>query len=247
MELTPTVLILFCATLTLVAILYGSVGQAGASGFVAVMALFSFAPEVIKPTALVLNVLVSSVVALRFGRAGHFSWSILWPFLIASIPAAWLGGYLTLPAQVFNPVLGVLLLVAGVPFFFRKASHATQVVPLPHLPAVLAGGCIGLLSGLTGMGGGVLLAPLLLYCKWASVRTVAAVSAVFIFINSAMALLGHFTVAMQLPPDLAWFALAAIFGGAIGSQLGSLHLPPATIYRILGTILVIAGVKLVWV
>jgi len=247
MELVPPTLVLFCATLAFVAVLYASVGQAGASGFVAVMALFGFAPEVIKPTALVLNVLVSSVVALRFGRAGYFSWPVLRPFLIASIPTACLGGYLTLPAGVFNLVLGVLLLAAGLPFFMRKTGHEPHVVPLPCIPAVLAGGVIGLLSGLTGMGGGVLLAPLLLYCNWTSIRTAAAVSAVFIFVNSAMALLGHLTIAGQLPAELSWFALAAVLGGAIGAQLGNRHLPVGIIYRVLGAILMIAGLKLVCV
>jgi uncharacterized protein len=197
MELTATTLLLFCASLALIAALYGSVGQAGASGFVAAMALFGFAPVIIKPTALVLNVLVSSVVAFRFARAGHFSWPVLWPFLLASVPTAYIGGYLTLPAGVFDLLLGVLL------------------------------------------------APLLLYLHWASARTAAAMSAVFILINSAMALLGHVTVAERLPAHLIWFALAAVGGGYLGAHLGSKHFSAVMIRRLLGVTLLIAGLKLV--
>lgn len=245
MELTATTLLLFCASLALIAALYGSVGQAGASGFVAAMALFGFAPVIIKPTALVLNVLVSSVVAFRFARAGHFSWPVLWPFLLASVPAAYIGGYLTLPAGVFDLLLGVLLVVAAMPLLLRRPGPQIAPRPVPRLWAIAAGGCIGLVSGLTGMGGGVLLAPLLLYLHWASARTAAAMSAVFILINSAMALLGHVTVAERLPAHLIWFALAAVGGGYLGAHLGSKHFSAVMIRRLLGVTLLIAGLKLV--
>ncbi len=237
-------LALLCGLLSLVAVLYASVGQAGASGFVAVMALFGFSPEVVKPTALVLNVLVSSVVALRFARDVHFSWPVLRPFLIASIPAAGLGGYLTLPAVVFNPVLGALLLVASVPFFVRRASTSIPTRLPPVIPALVAGATIGLLSGLTGTGGGILLAPLLLHCRWASLPTTVAVSGVFIFVNSALALAGHLVLVARLPPDLPWLAVAVVLGGALGAQLGSRHLPLSAVHRILGLTIGMAGLKL---
>ena len=230
----------------LIAALYGSVGQAGASGFLAVMGLFGLAPETIKPTALVLNLLVSSVVAVRFARAGHFSWGLLWPFLVLSIPAAFLGGWWSLPVAVFNRLLGVLLLLAGVPFFRGKPPAPATISPPSAVGAMAAGGVIGLLSGLTGMGGGVLLTPLLLYRRWAEVRTAAALSAVFIFVNSLMALLGRLSAAPHLPADLPWLALAAVVGGALGAQLGSRWLPVAVIVRILGVTLVIAGLRLLW-
>lgn len=242
---SPT-LILICSALFTVALLYGCVGQAGASGFVAVMALFGLAPETLKPTALVLNVLVSSVVAMRFYRSGHFSWPLLWPFLIASIPAAFIGGYLSLPVAAFSAVLGTLLLVAGLPFLVRKPDHQARATPPSRAASATAGGGIGLLSGLTGMGGGVLLTPLLLYCQWAAPRTATAVSAVFIFVNSAVALLGHLTASEQLPPGLTWMALAAVLGGTLGAQLGSRQLPLQAVYRILGITLVAAGARLLW-
>ena len=245
-NLSEPTLYFFCATLALVSILYSCVGQAGASGYIAAMALYGFAPAAIKPTALVLNVLVSVVVSVRFCRAGHFSWHLLLPFAISSVPAALLGGYLTLPPIVFNRLLGGLLLVAAVPFFFRRDSAALLVSP-PRLPvALLAGACVGFLSGLTGVGGGVLITPLLLYRRWAAPKPAAAISAVFILINSLAALLGHLGATHSLPPALPLFALAAVFGGVIGSQLGSVHLSASAIYRILGAILFIAGFKLIY-
>jgi uncharacterized membrane protein YfcA len=235
-----------CAALALIAGFYGSVGQAGASGFLAVMGLFGLAPATLRPTALVLNLLVSSVVAMRFARAGHFSWPLLRPFLLLSMPAAFLGGWWSLPVDVFQRLLGVLLLIAGLPFL-RGRAPALGCVVAPAAPAAMAaGGVIGLLSGLTGMGGGVLLTPLLLYRRWAEVRTAAALSAVFIFVNSLMALLGLLSVSPQLPAGLPWLALAVVGGGAIGAQLGSRWLPEAVVVRLLGLTLAVAGVRLLW-
>jgi uncharacterized membrane protein YfcA len=244
--LSEPTLYFFCAALVLVSILYSCVGQAGASGYIAAMALFGFAPATIKPTALILNVLVSVVVSVRFYRAGHFSWHLLLPFAVSSMPAALLGGYITLSPLVFNRLLGALLLVAAVPFFSRRDSAEHTVSP-PRLPvALLAGACVGFLSGLTGVGGGVLITPLLLYGRWAAPKPAAAISAVFILINSVAALLGHLGADQSLPAGLPLFALAAVFGGAVGSQLGSAHLSAAAIYRILAAILFIAGLKLIF-
>ena len=234
----------FCATLVLVSILYSCVGQAGASGYIATMALFGFAPATIKPTALVLNVLVAAVVSFRFYQGGYFSWRLLMPFSVAAMPAALLGGYIILPPVMFNRLLGTLLLIAAVPFFFRRSASPTVATP-PVLVALLTGAAIGLLSGLTGVGGGILITPLLLYCRWATPRTSAAVSAVFILINSVAALLGHLGATTNLPEHLPLFALCAITGGMIGSHLGSARLSATTIFRVLGTILLGAGGKLI--
>jgi uncharacterized protein len=242
--LSQPTLSFFCAALFVISVLYSCVGQAGASGYIAAMALFGFAPAAIKPTALVLNVLVSTVVSLRFYRAGHFSWPLFWPLALASVPAALLGGYITLPVRSFSCLLGALLLVGALPFVFSRKSVENSVSP-PRLPlALLAGGGVGLLSGLTGVGGGVLITPLLLHCRWAHTKPAAAVSAVFIFVNSVAALIGHLSAARSLPSGLPLYACAAVFGGALGSQLGSSHLSPPAIHRLLGTVLLIAGLKL---
>jgi uncharacterized membrane protein YfcA len=201
-------------------------------------------PGTIKPTALVLNVLVSALVAFRFFPAGHLDWRTFWPLAIASAPAALLGGYLTLPPLFFNRLLGTLLVLAAPPLFFRKDFAETATQPPGPVAASLAGSGIGLVSGLTGVGGGVLITPILLYCRWATGKRAAAISAVFILVNSIAALTGHFSATHNLPPGLPLFALSALAGGAIGSQMGSVHLSNLAIYRILGAILLLAGLKL---
>ena len=241
----PTHLTLFCLTIFAVAVLYSCVGHAGASGYIAAMALFAFAPAVIRPTALVLNILVSVVVSGRFYRAGHFTWSLLWPFALASVPCALLGGFLSLPAAIFKILVGAVLLLAAFPFFFRWVKDETAVRP-PSLSLALAvGGAIGLLSGLTGVGGGIFLTPLLLLSRWARTKNTAAVSAVFILVNSIAGLVGHLSAARGLPIEIVYYALAVVTGGALGSYLGSMKLPVAAIHRVLGVVLVIAGAKLI--
>lgn len=233
-----------CLALALISSIYASVGQAGASGFIAVMALFGIAAGSIKPMALLLNVLVSAVVMWRFWRAGFLSWQRLWPFAVSSAPAAFIGGYLSLPVVIFNAVLGTLLLIASIPLLLRRSRLEQGFTP-PSLPwACLAGGVIGFLSGLTGMGGGILLAPLLIYCRWSDTQTAAGISAAFILLNSVIALAGFCSAGNSLPTEWFFYALAAVSGGAIGAQLGSRHLPVPVIHRLLGTILFLAGVKL---
>ncbi len=245
MRVSAATFFLFCATLFAVAVLYSCVGQAGASGYIAAMALFGFAPAVIKPTALVLNVFVAALVSVRFYRAGHFNWRLAVPLLLSSFPAALLGGFLTLPPSIFNRLLGSLLLLAAIPLLVRPRAREEPILTPPSLPAaVFAGASIGLISGLTGVGGGVIISPLLLYGRWAGARMAAAVSAVFILINSLSALVGNIAATRFLPADLPIFALAAVLGGAVGSGLGSVHLPARSIYRILTAILLFAGIKL---
>lgn len=244
--MAESTLALFCVTLAAISILYGSVGQAGASGTIAAMALFGFPAATIKSTSLVLNVLVSVVVSQRFVRAGHVSWRLLAPFDLASVPLAFLGGFLTLPTPLFNRLLGSLLLVAALPLFLRRDRPELSVTP-PRFPqALLAGGAIGLLSGLTGMGGGVLIAPLLIHRRWARPQTAAGLSSVFILINSAAALLGHLGASTDLPPHLPLLAVIAIGGGALGAQLGSVHLSATAIRRLLGSVLVLASLRLLF-
>ncbi|MCD6025469.1 MAG: putative conserved rane protein, partial [Fibrobacteria bacterium] len=161
-----------------VAFLYSSVGHAGASGYIAVLALAGFAPGVIKPTALVLNILVASIGAFQFWRAGYFRWRLFWPFAVTAAPMAFLGGYLNLPAQAFKILVGIVLLLSAARFLLRQGDP--EVVKPPGLPVALGTGAgLGLLSGLTGTGGGIFLTPLLLLCRWARTKNVAATSALF--------------------------------------------------------------------
>jgi uncharacterized protein len=240
-----THLALLFAAIAIIAFLYSSVGHAGASGYIATMTLFGLAPTAIRPTALVLNILVAILGSFQFWRAGHFSWKLFWPFALLSIPAAYLGGYLQLPAAVLKIVIGVVLLLSATRLFFRRGDPP-EVSP-PAIPVALSvGGAIGFLSGLTGTGGGIFLTPLMLFAHWARTKQASAVSALFILVNSIAGLIG-FLSAKQPIPSLAWpLAVAAVGGGAIGSYLGSRRFPVRTIAILLATVLVIAGAKLIF-
>lgn len=240
-----THLILLFLAVGIIAFLYSSVGHAGASGYIAIMALWGLTPNVIRPTALVLNILVAVIGAFQFWRAGHFNWKLFWPFALLSIPAAYLGGYLQLPAAILKILIGLVLLFSAVRLFFRRADPP-EVSP-PALPtAVASGAAIGFLSGLTGTGGGIFLTPLLLFFKWARIRQAAAVSALFILVNSIAGLVGYFTANRSIPSLGFVLAGAAIVGGTAGSYLGSRRFPVRTISLLLATVLVIAGCKLIF-
>jgi uncharacterized protein len=231
-----------------VAVLYSAVGHAGASGYLAVMGLLGVAPLVMKPTALVLNIFVAVVTSTKFFRAGHFSFRLFWPFALASVPFAFLGGALTLPSHWYKVAVGVLLLYSAVQMFFTRRAIAEKASAQPRLPAALAiGSVIGLVSGLIGVGGGIFLSPILLLAGWAGVREAAAVSALFILVNSIAALLGHVTAVAGLPSVLPVFVVAAVTGGWIGASYGSRRLPPTALRQALALVLVIAGVKLILV
>ncbi len=240
----PWVFALVAAAVLVVAFLYSSVGHAGASGYIAVLALAGLAPDVIKPTALVLNILVAAVGTYQFARAGHFRWSLFWPFALTAAPAAFLGGFLDLPAALFKTLVGVVLLCSAARFFLKPGDPA-EAVP-PRVPVALAAGAgLGLLSGLTGTGGGIFLTPLMLLCRWGKTKNVAAVSALFILVNSSTGLAG-FVSSGRSVPALAWsFALIAVAGGTLGSYLGSRRFPVRTIQFLLAAVLVMAGMKLV--
>jgi len=229
------------------AILYASVGHGGASGYIAIMALFSLAPDAFKPTALVLNILVSAIATFYFSRAGHFSWPLFWPFAATSIPFSFLGGYLRLPTHVYQPLVGIVLLASAYRLFPRKDPEAAEVLRPSIAAALIVGAVLGFLSGLTGVGGGIFLSPLLLLLGWARIKEVSAVSSLFILVNSVAGLLGHVGSLQTMPryvPILAVFALA---GGVTGSFLGSSRIPAPGIVRALSVVLVIAGFKLLFV
>jgi len=229
----------------LIAFLYSSVGHAGASGYIATMTLFGLAPAVIRPTALVLNILVASIGSFQFWRAGHFSWRLFWPFALLSIPAAYLGGYLQPSASALRILIGIVLLFSAVRLFFRRSDPPATVLP-PRFVAVGTGAGLGFLSGLTGTGGGIFLTPVLLFCRWARIREAAAVSALFIWVNSIAGLVGYFTKVHSVPSLGLVLAAAAIIGGSIGSHMGSRHFAVRVISLFLAAVLLIAGMKLIF-
>src|SRR5438132_11329577 len=233
-----------CLAIAVIAFLYSSVGHAGASGYIATMTLFGLAPTVIRPTALVLNILVASIGTFQFWRAGYFSWKLFWPFALLSVPAAYLGGYLQPSASILRILIGAVLLFSAARLVFRRSNPAE--VTSPSKPtAIGVGAGLGFLSGLTGTGGGIFLTPLLLFCGWAHIRQAAAVSALFILVNSIAGLVGYFTAQRSIPSLGLVLAAAAIVGGTLGSHLGSRRFPVRAISLLLATVLIIAGAKLI--
>lgn len=234
-----------------VALLYASVGHAGATGYIAVMTLFGLDPQVIRPTALVLNVIVASIATAQFWRAGHFRPRLFLPLAVASVPAAAIGGAANLPTAAFEAVVGLVLLVSAMRIFGAaraesgEAADATTAGGGFSTPFIAAlGGSLGLLSGLTGVGGGVFLTPALLALRAAPVKQVAAVSAPFILVNSLAGLLGGFAAGRALPPISLAVIAAVVVGGGIGSQLGAFRMSPRGLRLLMGVVLVVAGLKL---
>jgi uncharacterized membrane protein YfcA len=236
---------LICLAILVVALLYSSVGHAGASGYIAVMTLFGLVPTVIKPAALVLNILVASLTAWQFWRAGHFSWRLFWPFAVLSVPFAFLGGYINLPTHIFKILVGVVLLYSAARFLIQTGTE--QESREPSKPVALSVGAgLGLLSGLTGTGGGIFLTPLMIFMRWARTKTASAVSAFFILVNSISGLAGNISSTKHLPLFALPMVLAALSGGAVGSYLGSRKFSPGFIKKILAVVLLIAGYKLIF-
>jgi hypothetical protein len=244
--MTTETLILLCLAIALIAFLYSSVGHAGASGYIAVMTLFGLAPAIIKPSSLVLNILVASLTAFQFWRAGHFSWSLFWPFAVLSVPLAFLGGYINLPTQWFKVLVGLVLLYSAVRFFLTTQTEEAEPTPPPLSVAFATGAGLGLLSGLTGTGGGIFLTPLMIFFRWSKTKTASAISALFILVNSMAGLLGNFSSTQQLPLIALPVAVAALAGGALGSYLGSQQFSVVFIKKLLAVVLLIAGYKLVF-
>jgi uncharacterized protein len=230
-----------------VSLLYASVGQAGGSGYLAAMALLGFAPAVMKPTALVLNVLVALISTVKFWRAGHVSWKVFWPFAATSIPAAFVGGMLSLPTLLYKAVVGAVLLYAAYRLLrMVDADSATCVKPPQLWVALIVGVGVGLLSGFTGIGGGVVFGPLLLSLRWAGTRDVLGMSAAINLSNSAAGLLGHLSSAIALPSSMPLWAGAAMIGGWVGAEYGSRRFSQLTLQRLLAVVLIIAGCKLIF-
>ena len=227
-----------------IAILYASVGHGGASGYLAVMALFSLHPEALKPTALMLNIVVAGVGTYLYYKAGQFSWRVFWPFVITSIPMSFLGGTISLPPEYYRPVLGLVLFYAAWRLFVRR-KHEEYDTNAPSLPlAMSVGGVLGFVSGVIGVGGGIFLSPLMILLKWARVREVSGIAAMFILVNSISGLFGHISSLQYVPDYAPVFAGAALIGGTIGALCGSRHLPVATIMKAMSVMMVLAGGKM---
>lgn len=240
------VALLFYLLLFVVAFLYASVGHGGASGYLALMALFGVAPDVMKPTALLLNLFVSLTAFIQYYRAGHFTWRIFWPLALASVPLAYLGGQVSLDASVYKKLLGILLLLPVLRFLiFRKNDDAPLRTAQPVAAAGIGAG-IGWLSGLIGIGGGIILSPVLLLLKWTNQKQTAAISALFIFVNSLAGLLGQWQRGISFTPEMGAYVAIAFSGGLAGAYLGAIKLPQAGIRYALVAVLAVAAAKLIF-
>ena len=229
------------------AVLYASVGHAGASGYLAAMALVGVAPTVMRPTALVMNIVVATIVVARFSVTRQMPLREVAPFVVASVPLAFVGGTITLATDVYKPLVGLVLLGAAGRLWWTATRYAgTGEVRVPVLPAVGIGAVIGFLSGLTGTGGGIFLTPILLFFAWSPPRPAAAISAGFILANSAAGLAGNLATVGSLPTELALWVPVVAIGGLIGSELGARRLSPIGLRRALALVLVVAGLKLIF-
>lgn len=245
MEADVSIQISIAAAIFVVAVLYSSVGHGGASGYLAVMAFLSVAPNVTRPTALILNVFVASIGAFQFYRAKYFDWKVFLPFAAASVPLAFVGGMISLPLEVYRIVLGIVLLLASLRLAWNFSSEKEIIAPKIWL-ALMIGAVIGLLSGLIGVGGGIFLTPILLLMNWTETRTAAGISAAFILVNSISGLAGNYTQVALLPSNVIFWIAAAVAGGIVGSTLGSRRFNSLTMRRVLALVLVIAGIKLIF-
>ena len=239
MEYFSLLILMIC----MMGVLYSSVGHGGASGYLAAMALFGLAPDVMKPAALTMNLFVASLVLIRLYRAHYFSWRLFLPIALASMPMAFWGGTLTPDARTFQYVVGAALLIASLSFFIKIRNEHECVEPRLTI-ALPVGGILGFVSGLTGVGGGIYLSPLLLWLRWTKMRTNAAIAAAFILVNSAAGLAGHVMTVNTWPSDIGWYVIAALVGAVIGAEFAVRRLAPAVLRQLLGIVLVIAGVKM---
>ena len=229
------------------AALYSSVGHGGASAYIAAMALFSVAPEIMKPTALALNLLVAGFGAWRYWSRGLTNWKLVLAFALTATPAAFIGGGIHLPAVYYKPLVGILLWAAAVRLLWQPTALADREVKAPSWWVTLpAGAVLGVLAGLTGTGGGIFLSPFIILNAWEEPRRTSGVVAAFIFLNSAAGLAGNVSSVGHLPNELPLF-LGAVFGGALlGTWLGVERLPRPWLLRTLGAVLVVAGAKLLF-
>lgn len=235
---------LFYVILFFVAFLYAAVGHGGASGYLALMALYGAAPEEMKPTALMLNLFVSLTSFIQYYRGGHFRLKLFLPVALASVPMAFVGGMITVEDRLYKTVLGILLLFPIIRFFFFKNVPDEQLKPQNLAIALTAGGVVGLLSGMIGIGGGIILSPILLLLKWTNQKQTAAISALFIFVNSVAGLLGQFTQGVVFSSNMVMYVIVAFTGGLLGAYFGSLKFNQNFLKYTLATVLLIASFKL---
>jgi len=245
LDLDLTATLALAALILLAATLYASVGHGGASAYLAAMALFGLPAAFMKPTALCMNIAVTALVFWRLRKAGHFDWRLFVPFAFASVPFAFIGGMQALSEPLYRLIVALALTVAAVRLFWRPQDLPVAGRP-PLASALLIGGVMGYLSGLTGVGGGIFLSPVLLLLRWTDMRGSAALAAAFIFVNSVAGLAGFVATGGAIPHAAPSLMAVAFVGGAVGAELAVRRLAPARLRQLLGVVLIIAAGKMAW-
>lgn len=245
MDLSLIEILLFIIPLFLMSFIYSSVGHGGASAYLALMAIFNFAPEKLKPIALVLNIFVSGISYWSFKRNKHFNWSLFYPFAISSIPASFIGGFLDVKPDLYKQILGAFMFLAVLRLLGILSIKSQKTRVINTSLALFIGALIGLLSGMIGIGGGIILSPVILLLGWGKIKETAAVSALFILVNSLAGLTGYFSYSLEIPSETYFFIPIVLTGGYLGSKWGSEKLKSNQLNIVLAAVLLVAGVKLI--
>ncbi len=245
-DLTTLSWILLLAAVFTVAFFYSSVGHGGATGYLAALALLGVAPASARVAVLIANVLVASVAWWRFYRAGHFDWRVLATFAVISVPCAMLGAKVHVSVQTYKLVLGTVLTIAGIVLLLRARWQTDELTLRRFLwpVALVIGAVLGFLAGLTGIGGGVFLSPLLYVLRWVKPKTTGGISAAFIVLNSIAGLVGAGWDRITHAGPLLWLTAPAVIGALLGTHYGARRWSSITFSRVLAAVLVFAGVKL---
>jgi len=236
---------LFLISLFVVAFLYSSVGHGGGTGYLALLALFGMAPALMKPTALIINVFVSAIAFLSFYKAGYFKWKLIFPFLIPSIPFAYLGALIKVESSTYKIILGIFLLLAVARMLLVQQAVTETSSKISFPLALVIGAILGLFSGMIGIGGGIILSPLLILFHWATVKESAAASALFIFMNSLAGLAGIASIGFIWEPEIVNWIIIGVTGGLAGSYMGSFRIQSKTLQFMLAGVLLVASIKLI--
>lgn len=238
---------IFLLILPIVSFLYASVGHGGASGYLALMAIFSVTPELMKPTALLLNLFVAAIAFYYYYKEGYFNKKLFISFAIASIPMSIIGGYIEVDTTIYKKLLAVLLLFAILKMLNIFGKESAIIRDIKLWQGIIVGGIIGFFSGLIGIGGGIILSPIILLFHWGKMKEAAAVSALFIWVNSAGGLIGQLSSGINLNMQSFGLVAIALIGGVFGAYYGSRKLNNQNLRYLLATVMAIACFKLFYV